>query len=318
MTIPATHAVVCVTPNPALDRTLEVPGLKPGTVMRTASSRVVAGGKGLNVARALAALGTETLCMGPLGGASGRWLEDLAAAEGLRAAWTRCAIETRSCLILVDTEAKAATVINEAGPSLSLEDWRRVCSEVLDRSAGSRAVCVSGSLPPGLPPGEHAELCRSLVGTGAAPWVDTSGTALSAALAIPGIQLKINREEAEQALGRSLGDEGACAAAARRLVNEGVKTVALTLGDGGAVLASEEGCWRAAAPVVETSSAVASGDSFLAGLVAATISGRRLPEALRWGVAAGAANAAAGGGARFSRDQFDAMLRRVETRTVPD
>ena len=95
--------VICVTPNPALDRTLEVPHLRPGAMMRATSARVAAGGKGVNVARALSTLGVEARCMGPLGGASGRILADLAAADGLNAAWTWCEAETRSCVILVDS-----------------------------------------------------------------------------------------------------------------------------------------------------------------------------------------------------------------------
>jgi fructose-1-phosphate kinase PfkB-like protein len=62
---------------------------------------------------------------------------------------------------------------------------------------------------------------------------------------------------------------------------------------------------------VETSSAVASGDAFLAGLVESWTRGAAPPEALRRAVAAGTANALAGGGARFSREQFDTVLARV-------
>ncbi len=171
----ARAGVLCVTPNPALDRTLEVPNLRPGAVMRATSERVAAGGKGVNVARALKALGAEARCMGPLGGANGRILADLAAAEGLESAWTWCEIETRSCLILVDPAAREATVINEVGPRLSAEDWKRVCSDVLGEAARAAAVCFSGSLPPGVPPEGLADLCRSLVESGHAPWVDSSG-----------------------------------------------------------------------------------------------------------------------------------------------
>src|SRR5262249_51167460 len=150
-----------------------VPGLEPGDVRRAASVRVVAGGKGINVARALSALGVEPRCMGPLGGASGRLLADLAAAEGLGAAWTWADVETRSCLILVDTQAGRATVVNEPGPRLSVDDWRRVRADVLEQAAAVRTVCLSGSLPPGVPPEELAGLCRSLVDLGRAPWADS-------------------------------------------------------------------------------------------------------------------------------------------------
>jgi len=311
-------AIVCVTPNPALDRTLTVPDLRLGAVARTTEARVAAGGKGVNVARALSALGTGACCMGPVGGASGKTLADLASAEGLEAAWTWCEVETRSCTILVDTAARRTTVINEAGPRLTVGDWKRMANDVLARAARARGVCLSGSLPPGVPVEEFAELCRSLVEAGRAPWVDSSGRALAAALGIRGARLKINREEAEEVLGRALNTVAASRVAARELLNRGLTAVVLTLGAEGAVLATAEGCWHAQPPPVESVSAVASGDSFLAGLVAALTAGHDLPEALRWGAAAGAANALAEGGARFSRAQFDAVLNRVRCAAAPE
>jgi len=310
------NAILCVTPNPALDRTLEVASLRPGAVMRTTSARVAAGGKGVNVARALSVLGAGARCLGPLGGASGRILADLAAAEKLDAIWTWCEIETRTCLIIVDSAARQATVVNEGGPRLSAEDWKRVSSDVLREAAAAATICVSGSLPPGVLPEDLAGLCRSLRDAGHAPWVDSSGPALAALLSIAGLRVKINREEAEEALGRFLEGIEDCAAAARELVARGMATVVLTHGAEGAVLAAPDGCWQATASPIETSSAVASGDCLLAGLVAALSAGHGPPEALSWGVAAGAANAQAGGGARFSRTQFDSLLARVERRVV--
>src|SRR5262249_4244274 len=124
--------------------------------------------------------------------------------------------------------------------------------------------------------------------------------------------------EAQEVLGRFLEDVADCGAAARELTRRGARTAVLTLGDGGAVLAEAGGCWHAVAPPVETASAVASGDSFLAGLVAASLRGLDRAEALPWAVAAGAANALAGGGARFSREQFESVLARVVRRPLPD
>ena len=110
----AEFRILCVTPNPALDRTLDVPDLRIGDTARAYGARVAAGGKGVNVARGLAALGGRPLYMGPLGGASGRILAGLAEAEGLEAAWTWCEVETRTCVILVGPAGRA-TVVNEPG-----------------------------------------------------------------------------------------------------------------------------------------------------------------------------------------------------------
>ena len=158
------------------------------------------------------------------------------------------------------------------------------------------------------------QIVTTLVASGHAPWIDSSGPALAGVLSTRGVRLKVNRDEAAEALGRTLRDVAECAEAARRLLERGPAAVVMTLGADGAVLASPDGCWHASAPPVETVSPVGSGDALLAGLVAALTSGRDEPEALRWGVAAGTANAVAGGGARFSRDQFDALLVRVRVR----
>ena len=304
-------AILCVTPNPALDRTLEIRELRMGESLRAAAVRVAAGGKGLNVARSLTTLGASPVCMGPVGGASGRRLAELAAAEGLESSWTWCEIETRTCVILVDTTAEQATVVNEPGPALSPEDWARVSEDVLARAPHAGEICVSGSLPPGVAPADLARLGRALVASGRRPWMDTSGPALTAVLETRGARVKINREEARQALGIPLADAAACAAAARRLLDAGLATVVMTLGDQGAVLADDGGCWHVDAPAVRSASAVASGDAFLAGLVSAWIGGLAPADALRRAVAAGTANALAGGGARFSREEFDAVLSRV-------
>lgn len=311
MTGATDSTILCVTPNPALDRTLEIPGLRLGESQRAAAVRVAAGGKGLNVARSLATLGASPVCMGPLGGAGGRRLVELAAAEGLESTWTWCEIETRTCVILVDAAAEQATVVNEPGPALSAQDWARVCEDVLARAAAARDICVSGSLPPGVAAADLAKLGRALVASGRRPWMDTSGPALAALLDTRGVRVKINREEASQALGIFLADAAACAAAARRLLDAGLATVVMTLGADGAVLADADGCWHVGAPAVRTASAVASGDAFLAGLVSAWTDGLPPPEALRRAVAAGTANALAGGGARFSREQFEAVCSRV-------
>src|SRR4029450_5688752 len=97
LSVRMSSSILCVTPNPAVDRTLEVPHLRTGTTMRATSARAAAGGKGVNVARALSTLGARALCMGPLGGANGRIVADLAAAEGLAGKWTWCGTGARTC-----------------------------------------------------------------------------------------------------------------------------------------------------------------------------------------------------------------------------
>ena len=121
----------------------------------------------------------------------------------------------------------------------------------------------------------------------------------------------MNRDEARALTGRTLAEVGDLAQAAHDMVNESATMCVITLGGDGAVMASASGCWHATIPPIPRVNAVGSGDSFLAAI--ATAKSRGLPDAdaLSWGVAAGAANAASTGGGGFTREQFDELLSRV-------
>jgi 1-phosphofructokinase family hexose kinase len=279
--------ILCVTPNPAIDRTVFVPGFAAGGVWRAKGTHVGCGGKGVNVARALRCLGQDARCMGPIGGQSGTIAAEAAACEGLAAHWTWIVDDTRTCVIVTDHQGEA-TVINEPGPTLSAGEWLRFRADVEAAARGCSVVCISGSLPGGCPSGGMASLAAAAA---AAPelWVDSSGKALADAMSAPGI--KINDAEAASLLGGPVRGIDAAAAAAAAIRARGPRRVVVTLGAAGAVLAEPAGRWFAAPPRVAAVNPVGSGDSFLAGLVAGLADGRPAPDALRLAVACGAVNA---------------------------
>jgi 1-phosphofructokinase family hexose kinase len=303
--------ILCVTPNPALDRTMTVPGLRLGEVGRATGSFIAAGGKGLNVARVVRTLGGTALCGGLLGGHSGQLLADLAEREGLPAAWTWFAGETRTSIILLDPQGGDATVVNEPGPPVASDDWARLTADVLRAAEGSDFVCLSGSLPPGSTPELFATLLRSLVAAGRPVWVDTSGAALAAALAVDSVGIKVNGAEAAQIVGHSIEHPSTALAAARELQHGGSRPIILTLGERGAVMAGAVGGWHAQPPALRIVSSVGSGDAFLAGLAVALARGLTEPEALRQAVAAGAANALTVGGGHLELDDFQTILEQT-------
>jgi 1-phosphofructokinase family hexose kinase len=300
--------ILCVTPNPALDHTLTVPGLRLGEVARATHSFLAAGGKGLNVARVVRALGDTVLCAGFLGGHSGHLLADLAEREGLPTAWTWFAGETRTSIILFDPHGGDATVVNEPGPAVTSEDWARLAVDVLHAAANSDYVCLSGSLPPGSTPELFASLLRSLVAAGRRVWVDTNGAGLAAALAIAPVGIKVNGAEAAEVVGHPIEHPTQALAAARALRRGAAGPVILTLGEHGAVVASATGGWHARPPALQALSTVGSGDAFFAGLVVALARGLGEPEALRQAVAAGAANTLMVGGGRLELEDFNTIL----------
>lgn len=302
--------LLCITPNAAIDRTLVVPRLVAGAVQRPVEVRQLAGGKGMNVARAAQLLGAQALCAALLGGHNGRLFADLAAAEGLRGAWQWRDAETRVCTSIVDTARGETTSLYEYGTALAADQWAQFVDTTVRAAADVDVVCVSGSLPPGAPPEAPGDLLAALAEPGRPVWVDTAGAALRQALAARPFGVKINHEEASELLG--IDAYVSVEQAARRLLAAGPRVAVVTLGAAGALLACEAGAWLATPPPLAAVSAVGSGDAFLAALALAYQERRQPGEALRLAVAAGAANAAAGAVTRWTRDTVDQLA--VDTR----
>jgi 1-phosphofructokinase family hexose kinase len=307
--------ILCITPNPAIDRTLILPSLTLGKVHRAQETIVAAGGKGLNVARTIRILGREPLCMGFAGGHSGRLLAHLAQKEGLSSAWTWTHFETRSCTILIAQDGDA-TVINEPGVSVSATDWERLGQDVQKELPEVKLVCLSGSLPPSSSADDLQGLLSMLVDTGKQVWVDTSGMALKTALLYPELCIKVNGSEIGEMLGLDINDLASAERALLMLEERGRITSVITLGSAGALLATKDGKWHAQGPNVEVISTVGSGDAFLGGLVSALDAGRNWPEALRDAVAAGTANTLSAGGGQFGLEMFREIREQVNVQAV--
>ncbi|GAA2025729.1 hexose kinase [Pseudokineococcus marinus] len=311
--------VVTLTAAPSLDRTLEVGGpLRRGAVQRATGSVVEPGGKGVNVARVLAAAGRGVVAVLPAD--AGDPLLAALADAGLPARPTPAGGPVRTNTAVTEPDG-TTTKVNEAGPELTAARGAALREAVLDAAEGSRWAVLSGSLPPGAPASLYADLVAPLRARGCAVAVDTSGPALAALLG-PGADpatapdvVKPNGEE----LGELVGEDGdaleadprAAARAARALVARGVGAVLVTLGARGAVLVTAEGAWSALPPPVVPRSTVGAGDSALAGYVLADLRGLEAPERLRLAVAHGSAAAALPGSALPRPEQVRADLVEV-------
>jgi len=308
------ETIICVTPNAALDRTMVVPDFAIGRISRIPAGLTVAGGKGLNVARALRILGGKPLAMGLLGGHTGRMVAALVVEEGLEAEWTWFAGETRICSIIANADG-VSTVINESG-SISPSHWKALADDIC-RAAGRddvNAVCLCGSLPLGAPDAAPTDLIERLNWLGARVWVDSSKQWLENAIAAGAYAIKVNRDEMAAALGERLDSTGEVIAAARRLIADGIGVVVVSLGADGALLVTDTLIVEASPPVIRPVDPVASGDCLHAGIVSALADGADFAEALRRGVAAGTVNALYAGGAQFPHDRYLEILK--ETRVA--
>ncbi|MCS6840190.1 MAG: hexose kinase [Roseiflexus sp.] len=308
--------LLTVTPNPAIDRLLIVPGFRHSDVCRVAERIDSAGGKGFNVTRAARTLGVPVRTCALLGGENGRQIAALAQAEGLEGAWSwLSAGESRICLLITDPDARDHLTINETGPTVTPADWTAFMELVWKQARGAAFVAISGSVPPGVTPGQYLELVRGLP-LETFVCIDTSGPTLAAALDLPVDLLKINVHELSAALGQTISTPDEARAAAVEVVQRGPLRVIVTLGAQGAVAIDARGAWYARTPPLDPISPVGSGDAALAGVIAVLHTGGSLAEALRMGVACGAANTLVVGAGRMRRDDVARLLAATDLRTL--
>ncbi len=310
--------VVTLTANPSLDRTLSLPGpLREGGVVRLLGAVTEPGGKGVNVARAIAAAGGDAVPVLPA--AAHDPIVAALAERGLPLVAVPVDAPVRTNYTLTAPDG-TTTKLNEPGVPLGAGTRAALAEALRLHASGSRWVALSGSLPPGTPVDWYAELVALLRDTGVRIAVDTSEEPLRALLATgpagaPDL-LKPNSEELASVAGVTeaevLGDPAVALAAVRGLHERGVAEVLLTLGGDGAVLSTADGgLWSALPPEITVRSTVGAGDCSLAGYLLADLAGAPPEERLRSAVAYGAASASLPGSAVPTPAQVDGPGVRV-------
>ncbi|MGH3454065.1 MAG: 1-phosphofructokinase family hexose kinase [Actinomycetes bacterium] len=276
--------IVTVTLNPSLDRTIEIGCLTRGAMVRATGTRLDAGGKGVNVARALAEHQAKTRAVLPLGGPDGDRLMGLLALDGIDVVAVPVAASTRSNVSLVEPDG-TVTKVNEPGGVLRPVEVESLVEAVLTAAGGAEWVVLCGSLPPGVSSDVYARLTQVLGGTSVA--VDSSGSALRASLPANPALVKPNRDELAESVGRPIHTLGDVLAAAELLRADGADAVLASLGSDGALLLEDDGPVYGRSTVTAPRSTVGAGDAMLAGFLAAGGHGpAALEEALAWGAAA--------------------------------
>jgi len=305
--------IVAVSLNPALDLTYEVDALAPGETNRVRCVHTRAGGKGVNVARVLAAMGHGVQLLGFIGGATGASLVDELTGDGLSQGWVSVGSETRRTVVVWDRGADEVTSLNEPGPEVSPAEWAALVDALRD-VATADAVVLSGSLPPGLPATAFGELVTVAAAHGALVVLDTDGLGLVPAVrAAPDI-VKPNRAELAAATGVVVHDAASARLAADKLCELGARSVVASLGRDGVVGVTAEGAWHAR-PAAIDGNATGAGDACVAGLVIGGLEQRTWPERLRLAAAMGAVAATSPVAGVAAADRIRACL---ESTTVEE
>jgi 1-phosphofructokinase/tagatose 6-phosphate kinase len=306
--------ILTVTLNAAIDRTVAVPNFRLGRRHRAVESRTVAGGKGINVARALSLLGRPVIAAGFVGGPTGTRVLEQLREESVLTDFTRIAAETRINLAVIDPTSGEQTEINERGPAVSPEEVKKLFERIGYLAGGAKICVLAGSLPPGAGDDLYARLIADLGRRGVPVVLDAEGEAMLAGVRAGASMVTPNEREAEELVGQEFSDPGDLAQGLDELVRLGAAEAAITRPDG-CVAVIGEGAERRLLQIhtepLEPVSTVGSGDAFLAGYVAARDEGRSPEDCLAYGVACGAESTQHFGAGTVDRNQVDRLLGEV-------
>ncbi|MFI5876579.1 1-phosphofructokinase family hexose kinase [Streptomyces sp. NPDC051445] len=299
--------ILTVTLNTALDLTYHVPVLRTHASHRVTEVRERPGGKGLNVARVLAALGHEVTVTGFTGGATGRAVRDLlTGTAGVVDALVPVTGATRRTVAVVDARTGDTTQLNEPGPVIAPAEWSAFQEAYEGLLGDADAVALCGSLPPGVPVGAYAVLVRAARAAGVPVLLDTSGEPLRRGVAARPDVIKPNTDELAELTGSH--DPVRATQDARR---RGAHAVVASLGAEGFLAVTPEGRWRATPPRRVHGNPTGAGDSAVAGLLSALVEQLPWPDRLSRAVALSAATVASPVAGEFDRTAYEELLGRV-------
>jgi tagatose 6-phosphate kinase len=301
--------ILTVTLNTALDITYRVRELRPYASHRVVSVTERPGGKGLNVARVLAALGHEVTVTGFTGGPAGRAVQNqLTATPGVLDALVPVSGSTRRTIAMVDDTD--TTQLNEPGPQITPAEWSAFQDVYEGLLPSVSVVALCGSLPPGVPVGAYAQLVRVARASGVPVLLDASGEPLRRGVAARPDVVKPNAAELTELTGSHEPSQ-----ATRDVRRRGARAVVASLGPDGLLAVTPEGRWRATPPAHVRGNPTGAGDSAVAGLLSGLVDQLPWPERLTRAVALSAATVLAPVAGEFDRAAYEELLRRVTVTT---
>ncbi|WP_369378127.1 1-phosphofructokinase family hexose kinase [Streptomyces sp. cg36] len=304
--------ILTVTLNTALDLTYRVPALVPHAAHHVEEVTERPGGKGVNVARVLAALGHSTVVTGFAGGRTGEVLRELLAPLAPVDALVPVAGTTRRTIAVVDAATGDTTQLNEPGPHITAEEWEAFLAAYEPLLRGADAVALCGSLPPGVPVGAYADLIRRARAAAVPVLLDTSGEPLRRGLAARPDLIKPNLDE----LARLTGSREPLRAA-RDARRRGARTVVASLGPEGLLAVTPEGVWQAVPPAPVRGNPTGAGDSAVAALLSSLVEGLPWPARLTRAVALSTATVLAPAAGEFDPAAYEELLPGVRVSEHP-
>jgi 1-phosphofructokinase family hexose kinase len=283
--------IITVTLNAAIDKSLAVPSFRLGRRHRTVEQRTMAGGKGVNIARTLKALGQPVIATGFAGGATGTHIVEQLTEESILNDFVRIREESRTNTSVLDPTTGEQTEINERGPSVTAHEVELFRDKLVYLARGAAIVVFAGSLPRGVEPDLYGSLIKDLERSQVTTVVDADGEPLRHAVRAEPDLVSPNVVEAEELVGHEFAGEDERSMAMAEIVGLGAREAIMTLPDGCLAQLLVDGRSRLKRARIEPREPTAkrgSGDALLAGYLAARYEGRPPDQCVRFGVACGA------------------------------
>lgn len=302
-------SIVTLTLNPALDLSSTIDHVVPDRKLRCTEPNREPGGGGINVARAVHILDGEATALWTCGGYTGAMLGARLDREGVSHEPIAIDGTTRESLMVLDESSGEQYRFQFPGPRLGNGDCERIVRALAERRPAPEYLVLSGSLPPGVPEDFYARIAGE-VGDAARVIVDTSGAALRRTVEAGVYLIKPNVRELRELTGDDLQSDADIERASRKLLEaDRARVVAVSLGAGGAVVITREGCDHVRSPTVPIRSKVGAGDSMVGGTVLGLARGLETVDAVRFGVAAGASAVMTPGSELCRRDDTERLYQ---------
>lgn len=305
-----------MTANAAIDKRYVVEGFGVDKVNRVKSCVSSAGGKGLNVARVAEIIGEKTIATGFIGGRAGEFIAQEIDKSGIQNEFVQCQGESRTCINMWDEETHKQTELLEAGFSVTEED----CVRLVEKVAGLLPLCqvavISGSAPKGASSQLYRALIRKAKMAGKPVILDTSGVMLEECLLEQPHMIKPNIDEIRMLTGKPMNSREALIRAAQELHEDGIETVAISLGAEGSLVSGQEGVFDVKVPKLQAVNTVGCGDSMIAGFAVGMARGLSMEDTIRLASAVSAANALRQETGFFVKEDMEALLPRIQIKKI--
>ncbi|ASK61448.1 1-phosphofructokinase [Virgibacillus phasianinus] len=272
---------------PSIDYTVYLPEFHPGKLNRTEEVYYFPGGKGINVSRVLNRLQTKSIALGFAGGFTGDYIRDFLKAEGVQTDFIATNEPTR---INVKIKADSESELNGPGPHTTQEQQKELLEKIKELKADDWFV-LAGSLPDSIPEAFYQAVAASCHKKGIHFVLDTSGSALKQLIDTKPFLFKPNQQELADLFNTTINTKKEAIFYAKRLIEQGIKHVIVSMGGNGAILVTNDAVLIAEAPKGQVVNTVGAGDSLVSGFIAAYAQEKDINEAFRYGIASGSATA---------------------------